>query len=236
MVEENKNQENTTEENSVSVGPKQKIVGSQVVSPNGETTEEVFKEAVSPSGETAGVPVVENLEVEKPIEEQVEVSKSEIVDEVVSPTGETTKNENAGLPRSSVEATEFAQTTEEVEPEKPISDVAEAVEDKQNQEIPAKVEIKTVEKIVYKTDPNLIQKLLIKARAKIQERKRKKLDKIMSLFESNSEISNSDIQNLLRTTKRSATRYLNILEKEGRITQVGTTGRRKCKICKKNLN
>ena len=84
-----------------------------------------------------------------------------------------------------------------------------------------------------------IQNLLTKARAKIQERKRKKLDKIMSLFESpptspkgsvsggqgNSEISNSDIQKLLRTTKRSATRYLDILEKEQKIIQIGKAGR-----------
>ena len=47
----------------------------------------------------------------------------------------------------------------------------------------------------------------------------------MSLFESNSEISNYDIQKLLRTTKRSATRYLNQLEKEQKITQIGTKGR-----------
>ena len=53
------------------------------------------------------------------------------------------------------------------------------------------------EKIIYKTDPNIIQKLLNKARAKIQERKRKKLDKIMTLFETKSQITNKDIQKLL---------------------------------------
>jgi hypothetical protein len=49
-------------------------------------------------------------------------------------------------------------------------------------------QIQTVEKIIYQTPPNLIQNLSTKARAKIQERKRKKLDKIMGLFELNSEI------------------------------------------------
>ena len=86
-------------------------------------------------------------------------------------------------------------------------------------------QIKTVEKIIYKTDPNIIQKLLNKARAKIKERKRKRLDKIMTLFETKSQITNKDIQKLLRTTKRTARRYFDQLEQEQKITQVGKVGR-----------
>jgi len=86
-------------------------------------------------------------------------------------------------------------------------------------------QIKTIEKIVYKTDPNIVQKLLIKARAKIQERKRKKLDKIMTLFEAKPQITNKDIQKLLRASRVSAFRYFNILEKQNRIKQVGNTGK-----------
>ena len=89
----------------------------------------------------------------------------------------------------------------------------------------AATQIKTVEKIVYKTDPNIIQKLLNKARAKIQERKRKRLDKIMALFETKSQITNQDVQKLLRTTKRTARRYFDQLEQEQKITQVGKVGR-----------
>jgi len=81
------------------------------------------------------------------------------------------------------------------------------------------------ERIVYKTDPNIIQKLLIKARAKIQERKRKKLDKIMTLFEANPQVTNKDIQKALRISSATATRYLDILERENRIKQVGSTGK-----------
>jgi len=80
-------------------------------------------------------------------------------------------------------------------------------------------------KIVYRTDPNIIQKLLIKARAKIQERKRKKLDKVMTLFEAKPQITNKDIQKLLRISSATATRYLDILESENRIKQVGNTGK-----------
>ena len=84
---------------------------------------------------------------------------------------------------------------------------------------------KTVEKIIYKTDPNIIINLLNKARAKIQERKRKKLDKIMTLFNTNPQITNKDVQKLLRTTKRTARRYFDQLEQEQKITQVGKVGR-----------
>ncbi len=90
---------------------------------------------------------------------------------------------------------------------------------------PPKPEIRTVEKIVYKTDPNIVQKLLIKARARIQERKRKKLDKIMTLFETKSQITNEDVQKLFRTTKRTIRRYFDQLEKEQKIIQVGSVGR-----------
>jgi len=67
--------------------------------------------------------------------------------------------------------------------------------------------------------------LLIRARAKIQERKRKKMDKIMALFEAKQRITNKDIRKLLHARKRTATNYLNILEQERRIIQVGKKGR-----------
>jgi len=85
--------------------------------------------------------------------------------------------------------------------------------------------IQTQTKIVYQIPPNFVQKLLIKARAKIQERKRKKLDKVMSLFETKSQIVNKDIQKLLRISSATAVRYLDILEKENHIKQVGSTGK-----------
>jgi hypothetical protein len=126
------------------------------------------------------------------------------------------------------------QTKQEI-PTQPIAQentppIIEAPKEPQNQPEPTpqpqpKPQIKTVEKIIYKTDPNIIQKLLNKARAKIQERKHKKLDKIMTLFETKSQITNEDVQKLLRTTKRTATRYFDLLEQEQKITQIGKTGK-----------
>lgn len=67
--------------------------------------------------------------------------------------------------------------------------------------------------------------LLVKARASIQSRKRKKLDKILVFLNEKKNIANDDVEKLLHVSDATATRYLNQLEKEGKIIQVGKTGR-----------
>jgi len=61
------------------------------------------------------------------------------------------------------------------------------------------------------------RELLIKARDVIQFRKRKKLEKIMSLFLKKQSITNDDVQMLVYVSDATATRYLQQLEREGRI-------------------
>lgn len=95
-------------------------------------------------------------------------------------------------------------------------------EQKQEPETP-KPDVKT--EIVYQTPPNLIQKLLVKARATIKLRKIIKLNKIMRLFDSKPHLTNEDVQKLLRVTNRTARRYFDELEKENRVKQVGEVGR-----------
>lgn len=58
----------------------------------------------------------------------------------------------------------------------------------------------------------------------IQTRKRKKLEKIMSLFVTKTKITNDEVEKYLHCSDATATRYLNILEKEGKIKQSGKTG------------
>ena len=77
------------------------------------------------------------------------------------------------------------------------------------------------------------------ARAKIQETKRKKLDRIMTLFEKQEngstpstssgqagspQVTNDEVEKLLHVADATATRYLQTLEKENRIKQTGKTG------------
>jgi len=50
-------------------------------------------------------------------------------------------------------------------------------------------------------------------------------DKIMGLFDNKSEITNDDVQKLLNVSDATATNYLDELEQEGIITQIGKEGR-----------
>ena len=66
--------------------------------------------------------------------------------------------------------------------------------------------------------------LLNKARFAIQTRKRKKLDHIMTLFAKRTNITNDEVEKFLHVSDATATRYLEILEKENKIKQSGKTG------------
>lgn len=72
---------------------------------------------------------------------------------------------------------------------------------------------------------SLARELLISARNAIQFRKRKKLDRIMTLFLKQSSITNNEVREFLHVSDATAERYLNTLEKENRIKQVGKTGK-----------
>lgn len=72
---------------------------------------------------------------------------------------------------------------------------------------------------------SLARELLIKARNMIQFRKRKKLDKIMTLFAKQTKITNDEVEKFLHVSDATAERYLNTLEKENKIKQTGKTGK-----------
>lgn len=72
---------------------------------------------------------------------------------------------------------------------------------------------------------SFIQELLEKAKLAIQGRKRIKLDKIMNLFAKQTNITNDEVEKYLHVSDATATRYLSILEKEGKIKQEGKTGK-----------
>ena len=67
--------------------------------------------------------------------------------------------------------------------------------------------------------------LLAKGRAKVQEKKQKKLDKIVELLNTKDKVSNADVEKALRVSDATATRYLSALQKQGKIRKVGKTGR-----------
>lgn len=67
--------------------------------------------------------------------------------------------------------------------------------------------------------------LAAKARAVIQGKKRKKLDKVMEEIAKHGTITNDQVEKLLHVSDATATRYLSQLEKEGKIKQEGKTGK-----------
>ncbi len=75
------------------------------------------------------------------------------------------------------------------------------------------------------SQPSFARDLLNKARFAIQTRKRVKLDRIMTLFAKRTNITNDEVEKFLHVSDATATRYLEILEKENKIRQSGKTGK-----------
>ncbi|MDP2704266.1 MAG: HTH domain-containing protein [bacterium] len=72
---------------------------------------------------------------------------------------------------------------------------------------------------------NLVRDILAKAKAKIQSKKKAKLEKILQALNSKTKITNDEVEKLLHVSDATATRYLSALEKEGKIIQVGKQGK-----------
>lgn len=105
------------------------------------------------------------------------------------------------------------------EPEIPEAETAEPKSETQPQEQTAPVVIPPI------INKNPIRELLNNARFAIQTRKKKKLEKILSLFAKRTSITNDDVEKLLHISDATATRYLTILKKENKIKQIGKTGK-----------
>jgi len=78
--------------------------------------------------------------------------------------------------------------------------------------------------IPTETYKNHTHENLTKAQLTIQEKKRKKLEKIIEALNTKGKITNDEVEKLLHISDATATRYLSILEKEGKIKQSGRTG------------
>ncbi len=66
--------------------------------------------------------------------------------------------------------------------------------------------------------------LLVKARVALQDRKRKKRDKIMAALNTKTKITNDEVEKLLYVSDATAERYLAALVKEGKLKQEKKTG------------
>ena len=186
---------------------------------------------------TAQIPVSEPLDIS-------EETKTETIPEEVK-TVETTPEElppSASLPEekplapSELMKEESKTSNSEISESKTTEPETIEAKPEPEEEI---IETKSEPKQETKPDPeheqpkiipviiptkNLARELLVKARNIIQFRKRKKLDKIMTLFLKQSKITNDEVEKFIHVSDATATRYLSQLEKEGKIKQVGKTG------------
>lgn len=76
--------------------------------------------------------------------------------------------------------------------------------------------------LAQQDERGFIKSLLIKAQAKIQFNKQKKLEKIILLAQMKKTITNDDVQKLLYVSDATATRYLVKLVQQARLTRVGS--------------
>ena len=142
--------------------------------------------------------------------------------------------ENPEVPKTEVlpaeggkteEISEPAQTTEsltaQIPPNEPLTSQPEPIKP-EPVSVSSSSEMNSVPVIV--PSKNKVLELLNKAKLAIQFRKRKKLDKVMTMFAKQTKISNDEVEKFLHFSDATAERYLNILEKENKIKQVGKTG------------
>jgi len=165
--------------------------------------------------ETTATPDAPQPAVEAPspvVETPVEVAPSEPI-------------QVAPAPAEAVPAPEKAQSstpTVQIPPNEPIAPELEPIED--IPEPPSTAASAPAPVILQTGILHNARELLGKARIAIQDRKRKKRDKIMQALSTKNKITNDEVEKLLHVSDATATRYLSALENEGKIKQIGKTG------------
>jgi len=79
-------------------------------------------------------------------------------------------------------------------------------------------------------EPSRLRQLWQKFLESLKERKTKRLEKILQLVREKGEITNDDVEKLLRVSDKTATRYLNELVREGKLKRLGPPSHAKYQI------
>jgi len=188
--------------------------------------------------------VSEPVQTSEPQTAQIPVNEplptpTEIIDEPVIETipEETKPIEPEIKPEPAPEL--IPEPAEEIKPEipepiktesKPTEQIPEVKPEPKQEIKPEPTETKSIPEVIpavaiISKSKSLARELLVKARNMIQFRKRKKLDKVMTLFLKKSKITNDEVEKFMHVSDATATRYLSQLEKEGKIKRTGKTGK-----------
>ena len=171
--------------------------------------EEVAVEApIEPISEPiqASVPQTDQIPVFEPLPTPTEIEAEPVVETI----SEETKPAEAEI-----------QT--ELKPESEVKPEISETKSEPKQETKSEPEQPKIIPVIIPSK-NLARELLVKARNMIQFKKRKKLDKIMTLFLKKQKITNDEVEKFLHVSDATTGRYLSILVKEGKIKQEGKTG------------
>ena len=204
-----------SEPNPVPVSP-QEPTEQAPIPPTESTPAPVPPEPVetSPNPEDA-IPVKDDISANEPFNQPTETAQT--VQEPQQTESNPEQNSAPESPKTSPE-TVTRQPTAQLPPNEPFDktpDSAKATLGEQDRPIDLAEEIKTKNR-----EENL--KLANETRL---EKKRMKIDAILDLFAKQTNLTNDEVEKLLHVSDATATRYLETLEKEGKIKQVGKTGK-----------
>ena len=156
---------------------------------------------------------------QEPIEQAPEITHVSEPSTMPSEAPEAPRNSDNAVLVNNANGTE-----NEPESIRPESESSPEIEENRSSK-PETAQTPVNEPLENKSKSSLARQLLITARNAIQFRRRKKLDRVMSLFLQQSKITNDEVEKFLHVSDATATRYLSILEKENKIKQVGKTGK-----------
>ena len=194
-------------------------------SPEAITTPEVVN-SDNQDIESLKNPII-STEPEKTLENQAPVSEPKITPENLEiTTTKSTTSVPAENPTAQIPVSEpLSPEPEPIKPEPEKIPEVKPIETKPEPIAKPKPEVIIPAVTILSQTKNIARELLVKARNAIQTRKRKKLNQIMTLFAKRTKITNDEVEKLLHVSDATATRYLNILQKEGKIKQTGKTGK-----------
>ncbi len=142
------------------------------------------------------------------------------VTETPAPESVQSAPEPIPAPAEDVQAPETAQSA----PQTGQTEGNEPIEPKPDPIPPPSAAAPQAQPLIIPPTGNFIRNLLAKASAKIQSKKKAKLDKIMQLLNTKNKITNDEVEKFLHVSDATAARYLSALAKEGKIKQIGKTG------------
>ncbi|MEK9153550.1 MAG: hypothetical protein AAB723_03060 [Patescibacteria group bacterium] len=172
-------------------------------------SEPTSKPVQASESSTAQIPVNEPFTPEPEVKPEPLKSETQPDPEILEPESE----------KKEIESEPVKEEIKIIEPNPTPSGIKTKPKQEEVKSIPTAIPIPV---IISKN--NWASELLVKARNAIQFRKIKKLDKILNLFAKRTSITNNEVEKLLHVSDATATRYLSILEKEGKIKQTGKTG------------